>query len=99
FAVAAVVLVGVTWAVQVTRGQSTLLTQARKLAADPDRKKDDLALSYLKQYLTSQPRDLEALDLRGEILTRSAHSVGQLQEAVKVGETLLRLETDTRTDL
>ena len=49
----------VSWAMQASRGRHALLVQARTLA---DQKKDDLALSFLKEYLAGHPRDLEALE-------------------------------------
>ncbi|MCU1376831.1 MAG: Tetratricopeptide 1 repeat-containing protein [Actinomycetia bacterium] len=80
-----------TWLLQANRGRSTLLAQAKALAA-ANPPKDELALSYLKEYLASQPRDLEALDLRGEILARSAYTVEQLQEIIRLGDSYLRFE-------
>lgn len=81
----------VAWALQTSGKRSTLLTQAKNLAAN---KNDDLALSYLKEYLANNPNDLEALDLRGEILFRSARTPDQLGAIVKNGEQLLRLDPD-----
>ena len=90
-AVAAVVAVQV---VQGRRGRQILMVQARALVAS---KKDDLALSYLKEYLASNPRDVEALDLRSEVLARVARSPEQLGEAIRSGEAALRQESDPKS--
>ncbi len=84
------------WALQTSRGRITLLTQAKTLAAD---KKDDLALSYLKEYLSKNPNDLDALILRGKILKRSAQTADQLGSLEKNDEFLLRrLLLDSKGD-
>ena len=97
-AAAAIVLVVAVVAVQVAqarRGRPALLIQARTLAAS--KKDDPLALSYLKEYLASNPRDIEALDLRSEVLARTARSPEQLAEAIRSGEQALRQEPDPKT--
>lgn len=90
--VAAVVIVQV---VQARRGRPALLVLARSLIAS--KKDDNLALSYLKEYLASNPRDVEALDLRSEVLARAAHSPDQLGEAIRSAEMALRLEADPKS--
>ena len=89
-------LVAASWAIQGGRGRSGLLAEARKLAAQG--KKDDLALSFLRQYLADRPRDLDALDLRGEIGRRSAGSVDHFNEVIKNDEAFLRLDTDLASE-
>lgn len=87
--VAALVTVQV---VQARRGRPALLAQARKLvAAKPP--EDALALSYLKEYLAINPRDIEALDLRSEVLSRVARSPDQIEEAIRSAEAALRQES------
>lgn len=83
------------WMLQQTRGRSALVTQARRLMAGG---KDDLALSFLNQYLDGAPRDLEALDLKGEVLARSARSPEHLDEVIKLSESILRLDPRPRDE-
>ena len=73
-------------------GGRSALVQAKQLIA---KDQDDLALSYLNQFLdksgTSRTDQVEALDLKAQILSRSARGVDQLRGAVKLGERALRL--------
>lgn len=85
------------WYLQASRGRTTLLKQAEALAKT--KQKDDLALSFLKEFLASDPNEkdrLKALDLRGELLARSARTPDQLAEIVKNGELLLRLDPSVK---
>lgn len=83
------------WFVQGRNGSPALLAQAKKLVAA---KQDDLALSYLRSYLAANPRDFEALELRNEVLSRTARSPDQLSEAIRSGEAAVRQESSLRSE-
>ena len=90
------VVVGVTGLVaarmiQDARSQPKLLIEARALR---DQKRDDLALSYVRVYLESHPHDLDALELRAEILARSAYGPEQLREVIKATNAVLNNESN-----
>lgn len=67
------------------------LATARKLQAAGD---SDLAVRHLSQHLALRPRDIEALVLKSEILAAAAKGPGQMMEAAKVHEHLLRVAPD-----
>ncbi len=97
-ALAVIVVVGLSaggfaWYLQNARGQATLVKKARELAKDG---KDDLALSFVDRYLKDSPRDLDALSLKGEILSRSARTSDHLDEVIKLSVTMLRFEPDSK---
>lgn len=73
-------------------GGRSALVQARQLA---EKGQDDLALSYLNQFLgesgISRTDQVEAVGLKARILTRSARGADQLRAAVKLGDQALRL--------
>lgn len=54
----------------------------------------DLALSFLNEALRCDPRNVEALDLKAELLDESARGADDLMAAIKLGEQSLRLEPD-----
>jgi predicted Zn-dependent protease len=88
--------VGVTaWFMQVSSGKAALLAEAKKLSAE---NKDDRALAFLKEYLNRRPGDLDALDLRAEILARSARSTDQYQAAIRALETILRVDSNSQSE-
>ncbi len=72
-------------------GSRTLVAQARRQV---EAGRTDLALSYLNEALRREPRNLEALNLKTELLERSARSADDLLSAIKLGELSLRLAPD-----
>jgi len=74
-------------------GQPALLKQALEQAAKtpPDY---SLALVYLNEYLASHPNDPVALESKAKILAEIASNGDQLNEAVKLAETAIRIEPD-----
>ncbi len=83
------------WFAQGRRGRPALLIQAKRLAA---KQQDDLALSYLRSYLLDNPKDFDALELRNEVLSRTARSPDQLNEAIVSGEAALRQISPIQTE-
>ncbi len=77
--------------VQTQGGSPKLLNQAEALVKEG---KDDLALSYLNEFLRQNPRNVQAMNQKAEILSRSAQSSGHLLEAIRLGEQALRLAPD-----
>src|SRR5215831_4353542 len=62
-------------------GADGLLQEAKaQLAMGP--RQAPLALSYINRYLELKPNDLEALELKAQILGDSAQNVGQADEAI-----------------
>src|SRR5262245_65836724 len=55
---------------------------------------DDKALSYLNEYLRANPQNAEALDLKAELLARSARSAEHLRDAMNLGDQVLRLQPE-----
>jgi tetratricopeptide (TPR) repeat protein len=68
-------------------GGSDPLAQARKQI---EARRPELALSYLNVALRNDPRDVEALDLKAQLLTESARSRENIAEALKLGDLALR---------
>ena len=67
------------------------LATARKLHKAGD---NDLAVRHLNQHLDLSPADLGALRLKGEILTDAARSPGELLEAARAEEKIVRLDPE-----
>jgi len=87
---------GAAWWNQTAKGRPTLLAEARKLSTQKG--KDELALSYLKKYLEIKPGDIEAINLKAEILERSVRSIDQYLEIIRLRESLLRREEKATKD-
>ena len=72
-------------------GGQALLAQARRQV---EASRPDLALSYLNEAIRRDPRNVAALNLKTELLERSARSADDLLNAIKLGEQSLRLAPD-----
>ncbi len=79
--------------VQRSSSRRALLLQARQLHRDG---KDTLAYSYLKAYIDQDPRNIEVLDLAGEILGGPNRTVADWQQAVWMYEQILRSASDLK---
>ncbi len=53
------------------------------------------ALKFVNEYLRLRPDDLEALDLRAELLATTAQTRESVQEAIRAHERVLRLDPDS----
>ncbi|GAC1465098.1 MAG: hypothetical protein NVSMB9_04370 [Isosphaeraceae bacterium] len=81
--------------IQDRKGRKTFLLEARELLA---KKQIPLALSYLNQYLELSPNDLEALELKGQVLADTARTDSQALEAVQIlGQVLGRIHDEKRS--
>ena len=79
--------------VQMVRGRQKLMAMAKTLSETKG--KEGEALAYLREYLATNPKDLEALSLWSDILFRSSQgSPERLENVVKADEAILRLEPD-----
>ena len=74
--------------------RSTYLEQAR---AASDAGRLDLALQYINAYLKIDPKNLDALDLKGKVLSRVAKEGTALEEAIRV-ENLILSQAPDRMD-
>lgn len=83
-------IVGV-FAARAGRGDAALLLQAKEQLKN---KKLDTALNYLGAYLERRPNDLEALDLRAQILADTAHDGKELLDAAAAYDLLVRRAPD-----
>lgn len=80
--------------VQFARSSSStpaLLKQARERI---EAGRGDTALTYLNEVLRLDPRNVEALDLKAELLGGSARGASDLLEAIKLNDQALRLAPD-----
>jgi tetratricopeptide (TPR) repeat protein len=68
------------------RSGSPLLVQAKALL---EKNQPALALGFLNTYLERSPDDLEALDLKGKILSEGVRDAGQASAAIKVHRDVL----------
>ena len=81
------------WYWQKARTQSFLVSQARVFLKTGN---NDLAISFVNKYLAEKPRDLAALNLKGEILAGSARTPAHLDEVIQLSEMILRLNSDPK---
>ena len=76
------------------KGKS-ILSQAKVLTAT--RKQDELAINYTRLYLKSyQPMDLNGHVLLADLLARNPPTPMRLLEAIRTGETILRLDPNPK---
>ena len=68
------------------KGRSLLLDEARRRI---ERKQSHLALGYLSRYLELNPDDLDALDLKAELLAAGVQNEAQAMEAIQVHNQVL----------
>jgi tetratricopeptide (TPR) repeat protein len=68
------------------KGQGMLLAEARRRI---ERKQPHLALGYLSRYLELNPDDLDALDLKAELLAEGVQSEAQALDAIAVHNQVL----------
>jgi tetratricopeptide (TPR) repeat protein len=85
-----VVLVALTlvWT-QEARSRRTVLRQVRQLR---EAGKEELAARHLSEYLRSYPDDVAVLEVQGELLAHLARSAGQLLEAARLNDRLVKLD-------
>src|SRR5262249_8583992 len=76
-------------AVQGRRNMRAYLDAARKAF---DKGDPAVALSYVNTYLQGDPKNLDALELRGRILSDIARDFPTVQEAIRVHQQILALD-------
>ena len=68
------------------QGQASFKAEARRAFED---KKYDYAIKYINRYLDGKPEDLDALELKSQILEKTIRDYEGLREAIRVQELIL----------